>query len=103
MIEVLFLYDYYHISLYYLKIFLILKTIKYYNKMKKLLFALLTLVPFLGIAHPGHGDHGDSGFTIIHYFLEPQHAIISLLSIAIVIFAVAKLASKKDSKESKNA
>jgi len=43
--------------------------------MKKLsllsFFALL--LPASLLAHPGHGETG--GFSIIHYFVEPIHAI----------------------------
>ena len=41
--------------------------------MKKILIAASLLVPFISFAHDGHGVTG--GFTITHYFVEPQHAI----------------------------
>ena len=71
--------------------------------MKKLAAFLLAILPLLSFAHPGHGNHdhdGTGGFTVIHYITEPEHAIITLLSLAIVVFAVVKLSSKKDSRQS---
>lgn len=43
--------------------------------MKKILIAAGLLVPFFSFAHPGHGETG--GYTIIHYFVEPTHAIFT--------------------------
>jgi len=53
------------------------------------------LVPALCFAHPGHGEHG--GFTITHYFTEPEHiALLVLIVAAIVFFFVRrKKASKR--------
>ncbi|MGE5519761.1 MAG: hypothetical protein ACM3VS_07540 [Candidatus Dadabacteria bacterium] len=43
---------------------------------KSLLFLLLTLTaPFICLAHEGHG--ATEGFTLTHYFVEPQHAVFS--------------------------
>lgn len=50
--------------------------------MKKLATSLALLLPVLIWAHPGHGD--TDGYTIIHYFSEPQHAIITLGVLAAV-------------------
>ncbi|OYU94669.1 MAG: hypothetical protein CFE21_15440 [Bacteroidetes bacterium B1(2017)] len=36
--------------------------------------SVATLLPFLGMAHPGHGE--TEGFTITHYFVEPTHAVV---------------------------
>ena len=63
--------------------------------MKKVLLFSFLLLSLTALAHPGHGDHGDSGYTIIHYFTQPVHAIISVAVLAIVIFGVTKLFSKK--------
>jgi hypothetical protein len=45
--------------------------------MKKIAAILLPitmiLMPFLSMAHPGHGKMG--GYTITHYFTEPEHVI----------------------------
>lgn len=47
--------------------------------MKKILAVLSFLIagaPFISFAHPGHGD--TDGYTIIHYFKEPVHAVIAM-------------------------
>ncbi len=43
--------------------------------MKKFIASAAVLMPLVTMAHPGHG--GTDGYTIIHYFTEPQHAIIT--------------------------
>ncbi len=43
-----------------------------------LLAAMAT--PLLSLAHPGHGD--TDGYSIIHYFVEPAHAVITVGVIA---------------------
>jgi hypothetical protein len=45
--------------------------------MKKIALAslLTAIIPAISFAHPGHGTTG--GYTIIHYFVEPQHAVIT--------------------------
>jgi putative Mn2+ efflux pump MntP len=43
--------------------------------MKRILAAAAVLFPLATMAHPGHGE--TDGYTIIHYFTEPQHAIIT--------------------------
>ena len=67
--------------------------------MKKLVSVIslfiLIVMPFITMAHPGHGDHGDSGYTIIHYFTQPMHAVISLGSI-VIVFAVLHFDRKKN-------
>lgn len=52
--------------------------------MKKSVIAsgLLGLLPLIGFAHEGHGTTG--GYTIIHYFTESEHALISWSVIALV-------------------
>ena len=47
--------------------------------MKKIIvFASLFVLcmPLFSLAHPGHG--GTDGYTIIHYFVEPMHAVVTL-------------------------
>ena len=60
------------------------------NRINKLMALLPVLIPFSAWAHPGHGDHGDTGdFTIIHYFTEPEHLIITLpVIILIAVMAI---------------
>jgi hypothetical protein len=47
--------------------------------MKKIisLFLLTALLPVLGFAHEGHGH--TNGFTITHYFVEPEHLIVLII------------------------
>ena len=58
--------------------------------MKKLLgtLSIISAAPLLAIAHPGHGGH-EGGYTIIHYFIEPVHAIVSIGCIVTTIAFVA--------------
>lgn len=39
------------------------------------------IIPFLGFAHEGHGH--TNGFTITHYFVEPEHVIVILFVLAV--------------------
>lgn len=49
----------------------------------KILIALMTLFPFAGLAHPGHG-HGNP-LSPDHYFGNPEHSIPITLAIAAVV------------------
>lgn len=42
------------------------------------------LLPVLSMAHEGHGH--THGFTIKHYFVEPEHVVASLLAVAVGIW-----------------
>ena len=67
------------------------------NTMKKISLVLQTglgiLLPFAGIAHPGHGE--TEGFSIIHYFGEPVHATATAGLMAAIIFTVSYIRRKK--------
>ncbi len=52
--------------------------------MKKGFLSALSLLPLLVVAHPGHGE--TDGFSIIHYFSEPMHAIATAGAL-VVMFA----------------
>ena len=57
--------------------------------MKKNFLAVATLIaammlPVLSMAHEGHGH--THGFTIKHYFVEPEHLVASLLAIAVGVW-----------------
>ena len=55
---------------------------------------LLLLCPIFTFAHPGHGETG--GYTIIHYFVEWNHAIITWpLLVAGVVFLRIRAGKKK--------
>ena len=65
--------------------------------MKKYISLLATALPLAALAHPGHG--GTDGWTITHYFVEPQHALATILSIGgilLVGYAVRKRSSAKN-------
>jgi hypothetical protein len=64
--------------------------------MKKILIAVGTLVPFISFAHHGHGV--SEGFTITHYFIEPEHAIYTWSFIAGALLLVKFLRGRKASK-----
>jgi len=49
--------------------------------MKKVISSLAAFTPLLALAHPGHGE--SEGYTIIHYFTEPQHALVTLGVVAV--------------------
>jgi hypothetical protein len=57
----------------------------------KMLFpaALLGVLPLVTFAHPGHGE--TEGFSIIHYFVEPDHMIYTwpLLILTVGVIAIA--------------
>ena len=60
--------------------------------MKRLLpFAslLFILMPMLVTAHEGHGS--TEGFTVTHYFVEPEHFALPLLLIAGIAFLVIRM------------
>ncbi len=56
--------------------------------------SLALLLPALTWAHPGHGE--TDGYTITHYFTEPQHAIITLgVLTAITVFIIRERRKSK--------
>jgi hypothetical protein len=63
--------------------------------MKKITASLALLLPAITWAHPGHGE--TDGYTIIHYFSEPQHAIITLGVMAAAIVYIVKERRKSKS------
>ena len=76
--------------------FLILVSVKQTKMKKNTLISLLALlVPFMGFAHEGHGH--THGYTITHYFVEPEHLLllIGVLAAGILFF---RSYSKKERK-----
>lgn len=59
---------------------------------RKIFFAALALPAGL-LAHPGHGE--TEGFSIIHYFTEPMHAIITVGAMVALYAGIRYLRSKK--------
>ncbi len=68
--------------------------------MKKNIFSLSFLLlgmPFISLAHPGHGE--TDGYTIIHYFIEPMHAVFTYsILIATVVYIYRLRRNKQQSK-----
>ena len=65
---------------------------------KVVLVLIIVSLPELMLAHPGHGDHSHDGWSIIHYFTQPNHAIVSfaiVISLAWVTLYLLKARSKR--------
>ena len=57
--------------------------------MKKYILLLTGFLASLSaFAHPGHGSTG--GYTITHYFVEPEHALVILTILAVAIIMVKR-------------
>lgn len=55
-------------------------------------------IPFIALAHPGHGE--TDGYTIIHYFTEPTHAI---LTVGVMVAAIVLIRyERKKNAQNKN-
>lgn len=67
--------------------------------MKKITFAVVVIVlaPLIGSAHPGHGS--TDGYSIIHYFVEPVHAVITY---SILLFAAVYIWYTRRQKQQNN-
>jgi hypothetical protein len=77
--------------------FLILLDSKKWFNMKKITSTLASLSPLSILAHPGHGGHEDGGYTIIHYFSQPAHAVPVLVVLAITVMVIRSLRKKNQS------
>ena len=57
-----------------------------------------TLIPFIGFAHEGHG--ATDGYTITHYFIEPEHAIYtwSFFMASAILISYYRLKKRRSSK-----
>lgn len=75
--------------------FLILTIVNRFSMKKSALLSFLIAgLPFWALAHEGHGH--THGFTITHYFVEPEHLALVLLGItAAVLFVRAYAKSRK--------
>jgi hydrogenase/urease accessory protein HupE len=54
--------------------------------------SLIALFPVLGFAHEGHGH--TNGFTITHYFVEPEH-LATMIGILLTGFIFSRYYFKK--------
>ena len=66
------------------------------NFISTVLMIFVAIMPELLFAHPGHGGH-EGGYTIIHYFVEPMHAVVS---IGCIVATLAFIAYKRKSEQS---
>lgn len=59
---------------------------------------LLLIIPSVVMAHPGHGNHAHGGFSVIHYFTEPEHVlvIIGILLTTYVAFSIKRYYASKN-------
>jgi hypothetical protein len=64
-------------------------------RMKVKFISAATILPLFSLAHPGHGE--TDGFSIIHYFSEPMHAIVTVGAI-VVMFAGYRYFRRKSQK-----
>jgi hypothetical protein len=66
--------------------------------MKIIVFALLAtaVAPLIIYAHPGHGS--TDGYSIIHYFVEPVHAVVTWGALAVAFIYI--LATRKKNQHS---
>jgi hypothetical protein len=62
--------------------------------MKRFLTLSSITIPASLLAHPGHGE--TEGFSIIHYFTEPMHAIITVGAMVVLYAGIRYLRSKKE-------
>lgn len=58
---------------------------------------LMLFLPLSGWAHPGHGE--SDGFTLIHYFREPLHAVVSLGILAALFVSIIRWSRNKAQQE----
>ncbi len=65
---------------------------------KAVLMLIIVSLPEMMLAHPGHGDHSHDGWSIIHYFTQPEHALVSIaivLSLAVVVIVRKKSKARR--------
>ena len=65
---------------------------------KAVLMLIIVSHPEMMLAHPGHGDHSHDGWSIIHYFTQPEHALVSIaivLSLAVVVIVRKKSKARR--------
>lgn len=80
--------------------FLLLAYFKRINMKKALAAGSLFIlgIPSTSIAHPGHGE--TDGYTIIHYFTEPVHAVIAIGVLAAVAVFIRQMRRSKQANKS---
>jgi hypothetical protein len=63
--------------------------------MKSKFLLATAILPLFTLAHPGHGE--TDGFSIIHYFSEPMHAMVTVGAM-VVLFAGYRYFRRKSQK-----
>lgn len=63
------------------------------KNLKVLLLLVVSAMPLVSLAHPGHGETG--GYTITHYMVEPVHVIVAVVALSGIVFLVSQLRRKK--------
>ena len=73
--------------------------------MKLKLSSLLLLLPQILMAHPGHDDDLDGGYSIHHYLTSPFHLTLgaALIVITVLIVWFVKRRNRKGKTVSENA
>lgn len=89
-------YDLHHIFHCRILIVLVFDKLVYMKKLLAVTSLFTLLLPLFASAHPGHGEGG--GYTIIHYFAEPQHAIVSISLLLMIVVYVRMLRHKREPK-----
>lgn len=63
---------------------------------RNILMIAATLLSVSAFAHEGHGH--THGFTITHYFIEPEHVIPVFIVVAIAILLIKDIAVRQQKK-----
>lgn len=72
--------------------------------MKKALFLfsmMLFALPALVWAHEGHGH--THGYTIIHYFVEPQHALVTIPTVILAFWFFGRRIDRRNPQSGRHA
>lgn len=67
-----------------------LHLVKHKHIMKKAITIIASLLPLLSFAHTGDGvhEHPDSGYSIFHYFVQKEHAVITWPMVVLAVVAL---------------
>ena len=63
------------------------------SKIKQILLSVTMLVPFVTVAHPGHGLSDGGSWT--HYLFSPVHIGVGLILFLLVLSAVSYYKRRK--------
>jgi len=91
-----FFYDLNHVLKICFLIVLVSYKIRFMKKVITALSLFFMALPNIVLAHPGHGE--TEGFTITHYFIEPVHAIVSIVIVAALVVYIRHLKRNRQTK-----